>query len=211
MQKGNFGKIEVIKLGFNKFKANWKFLAAVGLISLLVNHDAQLIETTEKYSNLKIDLPFLALSVLWVISWIIKMIVDLGTINISLKIVENKKAVFADLLCYKPLLDYTFASLIYFVIIILGLICLIIPGIIFSIRLQFYSYLIVDLGLGPIEALKKSWEMTKGKVWNLFLLGALLMLLNLAGMLLFLVGLVATTPISMIAMAKVYRKLHSAS
>jgi uncharacterized membrane protein len=44
-----------------------------------------------------------------------------------------------------------------------GFILLIIPGIILSIRLGFFDYLIVDKNSRIVESLKKSWEITKGQ------------------------------------------------
>ena len=61
--------------------------------------------------------------------------------------------------------------------------------------------------MGPIEALKASSRATMGSKWDLFLFGLLLGLMNFAGVLLFLVGLFVTIPISMVACAYVYRRL----
>ena len=84
---------------------------------------------------------------------------------------------------------------------------LIIPGIIWGIKFQFFSYFIVDKGLGPIEALKRSSTITKGAKWDLFLFGLLVWLINLLGALCLLVGLFATIPTTGVAMAFVYHKL----
>jgi uncharacterized membrane protein len=104
---------------------------------------------------------------------------------------------------------YLIGDILYGLIIIGGLILLIIPGIIWAIQFQFFGYLIIDKGLGPIEALKKSSKITKGAKWDLFLLGILLVLINILGALALLVGLFATIPTTMIANAFVYRKLLS--
>jgi len=86
---------------------------------------------------------------------------------------------------------------------------LIIPGIIWAIKFYFFSYLIVDKGLGPIEALKRSSAITDGSKWDLFLLGLLLFGINLIGAIPFFLGWFVTIPISMVATAFVYRKLLS--
>lgn len=56
-------------------------------------------------------------------------------------------------------------------LIALGIICFIIPGIIIALGLAMTSYLAVDTDLSPIEVMKKSWEMMKGYKWNYFVLG----------------------------------------
>ena len=101
---------------------------------------------------------------------------------------------------------YIITNVIRQIIIIVGLILFIIPGIIFAIKLQFVDYLIVDKKMG-IDSLSKSWNMTKGVKWNLFLLWILIALINIAGALLLLVGLFITVPLSVVATAYVYRKL----
>lgn len=84
---------------------------------------------------------------------------------------------------------------------------MLIPIIIFGIRLQFYSYFIIDKGSGPIEALKKSWIATKGSYWNLVLLSLATGGLNILGALALLIGLFWTIPTTLLATAYVYKKL----
>jgi uncharacterized membrane protein len=87
---------------------------------------------------------------------------------INVQLVDGKKATFNDLFSQTSvLIKGVLAALLYGVIVLLGIICFIIPGIWLAIRLQFYKYLVVDKKMGPIEALKGSWNMTKGNVWNL--------------------------------------------
>jgi len=61
------------------------------------------------------------------------------------------------------------ANLLVFVIVVLGFIALVIPGIIFSCRLSLTPYLIVDRKMEAIEAIKTSWHMTRGHAWTVFL------------------------------------------
>jgi uncharacterized membrane protein len=91
------------------------------------------------------------------------------------------------------------------------LLLLIIPGIFFGIRLKYATYLVIDKNLGPLEAIKGSWKITRGNVWNLFFLSILLGLINLLGLLCLVIGLFITVPLSMLATAFVYRKLLSTS
>lgn len=76
-----------------------------------------------------------------------------------------------------------------------------------SVRLQFWVYVLVDKELWGVDALKSAWGMTKGMALNLILFAIVLFLLNLAGLLLFVVGLLVTVPVSVLAMATVYRKI----
>ena len=51
----------------------------------------------------------------------------------------------------------------------------------------------------------RSAEITKGNRWNLFALGLVLLLVNLVGLLLFVVGVLFTMGISLVTLAYVYR------
>jgi uncharacterized membrane protein len=128
-------------------------------------------------------------------------------IHISLKFLDNEKPKYRDLVYYKPIVNYFLASIAQGLIVLVGFILLIIPGIFFAIRLQYTCYLVIDKNLGPIEAIKTSWRITKQNAWNLFFFEIILALINILGVLLLLVGLFITVPLGMLANTFVYRKL----
>jgi hypothetical protein len=66
----------------------------------------------------------------------------------------------------------------------IALVVFIIPGIFVATRLAFVSYLVMDEGLDPIEAVEASWRITSGHGWKIFGLGCVSMLLGLVGFLL---------------------------
>ncbi len=82
-------------------------------------------------------------------------------------------------------------------------------GVIWLVRLSQVPYFIVDGRANPIDALKRSWALTKGSTWNLLLFNFLLGLINMLGVLAFGIGVLATIPTVLVAHAFVYRKLQS--
>ena len=98
-------------------------------------------------------------------------------------------------------------SILTFVAVVLGLIAFIIPGIIISLALALAGQLMIDRGLGPIEALKESARLTKGHRLSLLWLGLASALLNIVGILALLVGLFVTVPVTMLAFVHAYRQL----
>jgi len=200
--KRHFSKKEAISFGFELAKKNIIFFIGFFIIVVIVSALSSAIQfgaTLEKQPLLYI--------VSYVVTFIINTVIGMGIIKISLEFVDKEKPKFRDLFHTKNLVNFILASLIRGVVTFIGFILLIIPGIIFSIRLQFVTYLIVDKKLPPVEAIKKSWEMTKGSAWNLFFFGILLFLVNVLGAMLLLVGLFVTVPLSMLATTFVYRKL----
>lgn len=202
-QVPSFGsKKEVLKFGFETTKANIKFFILV----LLVSASIQIISSW--ISNAVPEEQSLISFLVGIIIWVVASVVAVGQLKIALKFIDKQKAEVTDLFSYYKLaLKYMAGSILFGLIVAVGFILLIIPGIIWSIKFQFYSYLIADKGMGPIEALKMSWQMTKGVKWNLFLFGLLTTLINIAGALALVIGLIITIPTTTIATASVYRKL----
>lgn len=76
------------------------------------------------------------------------------------------------------------------IIVGIGIFMLIVPGIIFACRLVFVPYLIIDREMEVTEALNKSWEMTKGYGWNIFLMGFLAFWIVILGLLALIFGVI---------------------
>jgi hypothetical protein len=202
----NFSKKEAISVGFKIAKENVFFFIGVLVICALVTAFSSGIQ-----ESLNLNKQYTITLIFNLFMWVVNSVVSLGLINIALKLVDGQKPELKDLYYTTKLFNYILANLIKTVIIIAGFILFIIPGIIFSIKLQFSEYFIVDKKMDAIDSLKASWEVTKGIKWNLFLFGILLGLINLLGILCFLVGLVITVPLSMVATAYIYRKHLSQS
>jgi hypothetical protein len=152
------------------------------------------------------------LYILGFLFWLIGMGIQLGMMKICLKFSKEEKAELGDLFsCYHLLFKYLISSICYFVILLIGILLLIVPGIIFAIKCQFFGYLIVDQDSGPIDALKKSWAMTKGHKWNLFVFSCLVGIINILGLLCLVIGLFASIPATAVAVAYVYYKLRGRS
>ncbi len=138
--------------------------------------------------------------------YVVDIFLFLGAIKISLKIIDKKKATLNDLFsCYDKVLKQLLAELLYILIIMGGLVLFIVPAFIWMVKYQFISYLIVDKDMGPVEALRASAEITEGIKWRLFIFDMLVLLINMAGAMLFFVGVFFTIPTTTMAMSMVYR------
>lgn len=207
----DFSISEALKFGFEKTKKNFWFLAAVtvvyGAVSFLPSKfNIRFDEQNPDWTALMVFLIFsLAAS-------IVRMLVDMGLIRIALDYSENKKPELMELFSQGDLiLKYILGGFLTGLIIIGGLILFIVPGIIFAIRLSFVSYLIIDQKAGPVEAVKKSWNLTRGVALKLFLFGIVNGLLNIVGAMLLVVGLFVTFPTTNLATAHIFRKLLKAN
>jgi uncharacterized membrane protein len=143
---------------------------------------------------------------------IVGIFVSISVITITLELADGRTPVMADAWKkyrnWRIFVNYVLASLIAAVIIGIGFLLLILPGIYLALRLQFYRYLVVDKeDIKPWLAIKESWRMTEGHTWSLFLFLLLIIGLNILGVLALGLGLFVSVPVSFIAYASLYRKL----
>jgi uncharacterized membrane protein len=87
-------------------------------------------------------------------------------------------------------INIVLANLLVIVLVGVGLVLFIIPGIIAFCRLAFVPYIVMDQKLSPVEAVKKSWKITRGHAWTIFGMGLLAIPIIIGGVLLLLVGVI---------------------
>ena len=203
--KRSFSKKEAISYAWKETKQNFYFFFKLLLLLLAFQIVPRILSTTVQNQSGETSLFSFLISLL---SFLLQLIVGMGLIKIALEIHDNKKARFQDLFsCTHLILKYIIASFLYGLIVGVGILLLIVPGIIWAIKFQYFGYFIVDRELGPIEALKKSAAITNGAKWNLLFFRILLGLINMLGALALLVGLFWTIPTVMLSQVFVYRKL----
>jgi hypothetical protein len=143
-----------------------------------------------------------------VISIIIGCIFNLGFLKNIFETIDGDEPQFS---AYgsqsRKLLQYILAYILFSLIVIIGFCFLIIPGIYLTIRLQFFSAAIVEENCGGIEALKRSWNITKGQEVSLLMLFLTQFGLILCGLILLGVGIFVAYPVVGCMYAMVFRKL----
>jgi hypothetical protein len=100
------------------------------------------------------------------------------------------------------------AGVVMGIIIVIGFIMLIVPGIIFACRLAFVPYLIIDEKMEAMEALKASWAMTKGHGWTIFGMAMLAFLLIIAGIIVLIFGVIISAMWISAAFAILYYSVY---
>lgn len=138
---------------------------------------------------------------------------SLGFIKIALQLVRNQSARYEDLFSVRDwrIVSYIVAELIMAVLVAIGMLLLIVPGVIAAVALWLYNFIILDTNADPIDALKGSFRMTKGSWLSLLLFLILLAVINMVGALFFGIGLLVTVPLTAIASGHVYEQLRQGS
>jgi uncharacterized membrane protein len=104
---------------------------------------------------------------------------------------------------------YFVAEIIVSILVCIGLVFLIIPGIYIALRLQFVVLFIVEEDAGIIESLQKSWDITKDQVLPLFLLALTTIGITIVGLICLGVGIFVAAPLIYLMLCCVFRKLNS--
>jgi uncharacterized membrane protein len=199
-----FSKSEAILFGWNTLKKNFGFFLGMLAIVVAVNILVGLF-----MSSFSEEAPKVLVIGVSAISWILDLLIGMGVIKITLKFCDQEHATYRDLFsAYRLLLNYLVGSIVYGIMVAVGFVFLIVPGIYLAVKYQFYDYLIVDKGMGPIEAIKRSGVLTEGVKRNLVLFWLALVGINILGIIALGVGLIATVPVSWLANAYVYRRLQ---
>jgi len=109
----------------------------------------------------------------------------------------------------QPFLKFLGTSILVTLAMVIGFILLIVPGIIAMLFFMFSTFIVIDRGLGPIEAMKESMRITTGYRWSLLGFTVVLMLIVLAGIIAAFVGLLVAGPVAALAFTHAYRVLSS--
>ena len=151
--------MSILKGNYNKVIVPFFLLAIIS--GVLQNKDI----TSSIYSNYGV----FSGSVYSVLVLVVGSLIAVGLASFSLSIIEGQmdisKLKYGLNIFNKAFIFYV----LYIVIVVLGFICLIFPGIIFSLMFsQVYYILCKDPEIGVIDAFKKSAEMMNGHKWQYF-------------------------------------------
>lgn len=152
--------------------------------------------------------PWLSLSVMFLrgVAWLWKVLGMMAVILMCLSFRDKGSFDFRRTEEFQSLfVPYLIGSLLFSVILAAGMLLLIAPGVWFAVKYQFMPYLIIDKGMGPIEALNAAGDITKGYWLELGLFVLCIAGINFLGMLAFGLGLLVTVPVTFLAHAWVYR------
>jgi hypothetical protein len=199
-----FSKSDSIEQAWELTKANFWFLVGLAFIVALVSNLPASVAELVDHEGLTITLS--------VISWVVQIFLSIGIIDICLKLARGENANWGQLWTKRHLFwRYIGGSILYSLIVVGGLLLLIIPGVIWGLKYQFFTYALVDKELSVMEALQESSRLTQGHKGNIFVLNILLSLIAMLGLLLLFIGLLVAMPIIWLAYSVVYLKLQELS
>ena len=139
------------------------------------------------------------------IAFVLAVPLNAGFFVVSAKFLKNQVVEFADFFSgFKFLLQLGLLGVVSSILILIGFILLIVPGIYLVVGYTFAVMLVMDRGLDFWPAMETS-RLSVGTRWfRIFSLFLLLLLLNLGGLLALGVGLLVTVPLTHCILAAAY-------
>lgn len=171
-----------------------QMIMGIGLIKIAVNlADKKKVEFADLFRHYRYFWKYLGASILFVLAMLGVLIVSLILYYIFSLFLGQGGMV---------------AQLMQVIVGLLGVVG-VLAAIFFSVRLKFFNFLVVDRDMGPVQSIKASYEATDKVFWPLLGFMILMVLINILGAIILLVGLFATIPTTLLATAFVYKKLLS--
>ena len=147
--------------------------------------------------------------ILNLISKVVSIFLSLGATRIGLKLVSGEPAEVGMLFGEgSKLLRTIGASILFGLMVFVGCLLLIVPGIYLAIRFGQFQAAIVDRDLGVLDSLGYSSDITNNNRMSLFGLAVLSMLIVLAGAIALCIGVIFAIPIVWLAGLTAYRSLQ---
>jgi uncharacterized membrane protein len=197
-----FSGAEALRLGWAKTKTNMKPLLIIGAVGAFFALLQQALSRSSGSAGLN-GLLILVLQVL-------QVGVTLAYIRIALKLHDGQAVDLArgwDLL--SDFFSFLLTSLLQGLIVAVGFILLIVPGIVWALKFGFAGFVVVDEKLDPFAALRESNRLAEGVKWHLFGFALLVVGINLLGAVALGIGLLVAIPTTLIATAHVFRRLQA--
>lgn len=197
----SFSKKEALRFGWTAFKAQpWMFIGAAALFVVI----------SIIFGNLTDGDGGMATFIIGIVGTLVQWWLFLGFTRMTLTAYAGAPVGFGLLFgeSWKTLLQYAIVAILTGILVIIGLVLLVVPGFIVYMMLSLAPFILLERGTSAIESLKESRRITRGHRMNIFLFVLMLVVLNILGALAFMVGLLVTIPISLLAFVHVYKHIE---
>lgn len=133
---------------------------------------------------------------------------EVGFIRICLDLHDGKQVTYIDI--FRELrqgANFLLVQLIYFVMVLVGFVLLLIPGIYLGTKFTFYAYSFADGNPSLKQSFQRSGILSQESMWFLFWFSIDLLLINIVGASVLGIGLIVTVPLTALMKVHVYRQL----
>ena len=208
-KKHDFTLEEAFGFGWDRTKKFWATMILIGIVTVLVS---VLFGFLSGIMGAAGDLGVSLSMIIVLASYVISFWLSYNTVKMILKMTDGHKVDIKELFYFDDMSAnkvgmYFLANLAYGLVVLVGLVLLIIPGIYFGVKYMFVPYLVLDKDMGIADAFKKSADMTDGKIWKLIGVSFLSFGIVIVGLIALLVGVIPAIILITFASTFIYRKL----
>ena len=198
----------IIEEAYSLIKSSFSDFYLIVLVFILLQLVWSILVKSIGFPGILSEIFSLELQIIWII--------------ISIKMVDGKKVNVEDIFNFfieikndfsealNMFFRFFVAYILYYFMVIAGLLLLVIPGIIWGYKYRFVPTLTIDKKMGPIDAFKKSAEITQGFKFDMFIIDMFCLLINIIGLLAIFIGLFFTIPLTLLVGSVIYRRLMPA-
>lgn len=198
---GSFTIKKALGYGYAMYKEHPWLMIAVFMINVLILSMSDVAVFFGTSGNV--------LDILDMLSFVLSSLTILGTIFIALKLYDGKDTHIDDIVSpVRQSLPFFFARILFCLMVLLGLIVFIVPGVYIYLKYQFFGYAMVYKNMGIEESFKESGRITEGELMHLLKYQLCILLINIVGFLT-IIGFFITVPLSYLTDAYVYRRLST--
>lgn len=211
-EQKSFSRSEILSLAWKKITSNMRFFIILLVIeNLLMNAPNVIVgffqflfhfDPTHPVAMSGISLIIFSLFILSQMVLIKSAIICVASEKITIKNVAPR---------LREFIFFVLGFFAFLIIVFLGFAFLVVPGIILFVRFSLWPFFILDKKANAISAFLQSWTATRGHTKDLFFLYILLFSINSAGAILMVIGLYASIPFTVLAMAQLYKKLTTSA
>lgn len=191
------------------FSSAWKIVTG-NVTSIMILFGVVIVAAVAQMVIGRLGLPMMLEQILtWIVSTVAMVVYTIG----GLQLVRGQSKLdlaqaWAD---PKLLLNVFIVNFILGIVIGVGFLLLIIPGIYLALTYGMASVVTIDEKLGPIASIKRSASLTQGNKMFIFVFGLAAAVINLVGALFLVVGLLVTIPLTGLAGLLLYEGLRTGS
>jgi len=137
---------------------------------------------------------------------IVGFVLEYGVVRAALAVVDGRPVTFAEAWNMDRFGPFVIAAILRGLIVFVGLLLCIIPGLIASFLLIFTPFFVIDKQLSPTESISASFNLVKSRAGLLVLFAIVAVVIYFAGAILCFVGLLVSIPVVLIATAYMYKR-----
>ena len=144
---------------------------------------------------------------------VLNIYLGMGIWKVCINHIRGEEVQLNDLftISFRQFAHYVIACVINMIMVVLGIILLIVPGIHIACRFMLMPGYIVDKNERFDVALKSSWNATKGHTVKLFLWMLLACFIAIVGLIALIIGIFVAVPVISLALAYIYVQLSGES